>query len=159
MCLKEIEIVNGTASIEVMAKGSRVLKKCICDTSESLQFCGGGEYLNTYLYVSLHFSILLDKMLIFSHKRHEVNVTAPDHRLKNPENPKAPLFSRLHMMQNYRLINDRLCLSKAQLDGNTGVWWYSSQFPVYDPFITEIPGEGSHENITHAKLYSCTKVE
>ena len=163
MCLKEIK--NKTASIEVMTKELRIMKNCICDTSESLPFCGGGKYLSfhfvTFYFHLYIFSILLEKILIFSHMKPEINVTSPDHRLRNPNNPEASLFSRLHLMQNYRLINDRFCLQTAELavEGNKSAWWGSSRFPVDDPFVTEVPGAKSKEHVTHVKMYSCTWVE
>ena len=103
--------------------------------------------------------MFLGMFLIFHHARFEVNVTSPNHRLQNPNNPKAALFSRLHLMENFRLINDRLCLYTEMLDSSDGMWWFNSGHPINDPFVTAIPSTGYHENITHVKVYSCTSVE
>ena len=75
---------------------------------------------------------------------------------KNPDDPEASLFSRLHLMQNYRLINDRLCLLKTGFDSSKGTWGGSYFRTDNDPYITKVPSEKDHEDITHVKLYSCT---
>ena len=98
-------------------------------------------------------------MLLFSHMIYEVNVTSPDHRLANPEDPGATLFSRLHLMENYRLINDKMCLHTQMLDSSDGMWWMNTGWELYDPFITSLPSAGYHDNITHVKVSSCTWVE
>ena len=114
------------------------------------------HWIEVFLFLLI---IFLDMMLLFSHMIYEVNVTSPDHRLANPQDPGATLFSRLHLMENYRLINDKMCLHTQMLDSSDGMWWMNTGWELYDPFITSIPSAGYHDNITHVKVSSCTWVE
>ena len=97
--------------------------------------------------------------MIFHHARNEANVTSPDHRWRNPNDPEASLFSRLDMMENYRLIDGRLCLYTSYLDSSDGKWYKYISWTSHDPYTTSIPSAGYGNAITHVKLFSCTSIK
>ena len=86
-------------------------------------------------------------------------MTSPDHRLQNPENPNAPLFSRLGQMERFRLIDDSLCLKRRMLNPEEGVWFIKTWWTKNDPYFTSIPSDVINDNIVHVKLSSCTQLE
>ena len=86
-------------------------------------------------------------------------MTSPDHRLQNPENLTAPLFSRLGEMERFRLIDDSLCLTRRLYNSVAGVWVKNTWWTKTDPYFTSTPSDGVNDNIERVRLTSCTKLK